>query len=170
MVCDSALATAYQVTYGEDGGITDLGGDVPTPSHMAETWRPHGDREAEPGTCVCDAYGYPLTWGAVRASHQDLVAHASCGEGGYASGSDGSGSDSPPACPCQWHEAAIESLDDARFHCQQWPGPVCGHCWRATCACGYTFDDVSDARGRERSGRLVCHSQACASRLFDFGA
>ena len=65
-------------------------------------------------------------------------------------------------CPCLWHQEMIERLEDYRLMCHSWPGPTCGTCWRATCACGYTFEDPADARGAARPhGRLYCHSPAC---------
>ena len=32
--------------------------------------------------------------------------------------------------------------------CRAWPGPLCGSCWSASCACGYVFDAVADAHAR----------------------
>ena len=59
------------------------------------------------------------------------------------------------------HEFAYNVIRFSRMPNERSPALAPGPC---------VFDAVSDARGRERSGRLVCHSQACASRLFAFGA
>ena len=53
----------------------------------------------------------------------------------------------------------IEEIGDARLNVQRWPGPICGPCWRATCACGYYFHDPAveaALRGRDSAQRLMC--------------
>ena len=75
---------------------------------------------------------------------------------------DGEG---PRPCPCQWHPVLIETLDEHRADCARWPGPICGVCWAASCECGFVFDDVSDAAGRDADGRFVCASPSCRARL-----
>ena len=66
-------------------------------------------------------------------------------------------------CECQYHPVAIEQLSDALLNVQKWPGPICGHCWAGSCACGYAFDDPADAAARApTTGRLVCSSCAPA--------
>ena len=94
-------------------------------------------------------------------AHRELVRHASCapGTGGYGSDSDGDGDQR--VCPCQYHDVLIEQLDDARAICASWPGPFCNTCWRASCACGYVFEDPADARGTTQSGRLYCYNPTC---------
>ena len=132
-------------------------------------------------------HSHPLTWGTVLASHRHLVRHASCSHdalgGGFASGgdSDDGDPDDPPLCPCQWHPAAQEEYEDAMYTCAQWAAvcgvsaqrpqwdgseaPFCGVCWAASCACGFVFEGVDDAAGRDVLGRLVCHSPGCADRV-----
>ena len=63
-------------------------------------------------------------------------------------------------CPCLWHPEAIEERESHLFVCRAWPGPVCGSCWSASCACGYVFDAVADAHARWPNGRLRCYSCA----------
>ena len=122
----------------------------------AETWTPPG-WSAEAG--ICDHDGHPLTWGSVAAAHTWLVYHASCEQqvgGGYSSDDEMD----TPACPCTWHPVAIEEREAHLFACRLWPGPICGSCWAASCACGYVFDAVADAHTRWPNGRLCCY--ACA--------
>ena len=122
----------------------------------AETWTPPG-RAVTAG--VLDAEGHPLTWGCVAAAHAWLVHHASCEQqvgGGYSSDDEMD----TPACPCTWHPVAIEEREAHLFACRIWPGPICGSCWAASCACGYVFETVADARTRWPNGRLCCY--ACA--------
>ena len=59
-------------------------------------------------------------------------------------------------------KAHLRDVDEEAdlFACRMWPGPICGSCWSASCACGYVFDAVGDARGRWPNGRLRCHSCA----------
>ena len=136
-------------------GYTDVDPDDP-----GETWAPPG---REP---LVDGDQHPLTWARVRQAHEVLVRHASCGgEGSEAdpSGYDSGDEDTP--CPCLWHEMMIDELRSHRAACAAWPGPICGACWAASCACGFVFDDAADAAGRDAVGRLVCASPACASRL-----
>ena len=57
---------------------------------------------------------------------------------------------------------AIEEREAHLFACRIWPGPICGSCWAASCACGYVFETVADARTRWPNGRLCCSS--CAER------
>ena len=95
------------------------------------------------------------------AAHTLLLQHAACEGGGTAYDSDDSDGGRP--CPCQWHPVMIEEVDDARLTVQRWPGPVCGPCWAATCACGYRFDDLEQATSqfqRDNDRRLVCASCA----------
>ena len=117
---------------------------------------------------LSDCCGHPLTWGAIKAAHATLTAHASCNTtGGAPAGynSDDDDDDEPRPCPCQWHQQLIEELDDHRADCARWPGPICGVCWAASCGCGYVFDDASEAAGRDIDGRLVCTSPSCHARL-----
>ena len=120
----------------------------------AETWTPP-DWPVEAG--VCDDDGHPLTWGRVAAAHAWLVSHASYGSqaGGYSSDDD---EGAPLGCPCLWHPVAIAERESHLFVCRAWPGPVCGSCWSASCACGYVFDAVADAHARWPNGRLRCYS------------
>ena len=92
------------------------------------------------------------------AAHAWLVRHASCElqAGGYASDDE----DEPQGCPCLWHPVAIAERESHLFVCRAWPGPVCGSCWSASCACGYVFDAVADAHARWPNGRLRCYSCA----------
>ena len=124
-----------------------------------EIWTPHG-RPLEGS--ISDDSGYPLTWGRVRDAHAWLVFHASCGDtaGGssalpYDSDDDDGGGPTAP-CYCQWHPVAIEERSSHEWACAQWPGPYCSTCWRASCDCGYTFNDVADAPARWGNGRLQC--------------
>ena len=119
---------------------------------------------------VTDAYGHPLTWGTVWAAHTTLLPHAQCDEIGSQPAYDSDDSDEGRPCPCQWHEAMIDEVDNARNNVRRWPGPICGSCWRATCACGHRFADLADAAarlGRGHDGRLVC--DACAPPPADAG-
>ena len=128
------------------------------PPHMSRA-RPPPDWPVEAG--VCDDDGHPLTWGRVAAAHAWLVRHAGCGQqaGGYASDDE----DEPQGCPCLWHPVAIAERESHLFVCRAWPGPVCGSCWSASCACGYVFDAVADAHARWPNGRLRCYSATYSS-------
>ena len=130
----------------------------------AEFWTPPGS--AFP---ISDDDGHPLTWGRVRLAHASLVAHASCeAAGGEAVGFDSDDEDAPGSsrpCPCQWHPAVIEELSSHASAVARWPGPICGSCWAASCACGYVLEGDGDAVGRDSQGRYVCHSPGCASRV-----
>ena len=68
-------------------------------------------------------------------------------------------------CYCQ----TTAEGDDERFAstqaCRTWPGPICGSCWQASCACGYVFDDAAHAVSRWPSGRLQC--AACWAELLE---
>ena len=125
--------------------------DLHDPDDPATTWTALG--------CVfpiLDSYGHPLTWGNILSSHAFLVLHASCSSGrtGYASDSDGEDGDAP--CPCQWHPAVEDELHASLVSCQRWPGPICGPCWGASCACGHVFTSHHDAAGRDEMDRLIC--------------
>ena len=132
----------------------------------SERWTPHG---WPVGSSVTDSSGHLLTWGGVRNAHATLTAHASCdSNGGVAAGyesDEDAGGEGPRPCPCQWHPVLIETLDEHRADCARWPGPICGVCWAASCECGFVFDDVSDAAGRDADGRFVCASPSCRARL-----
>ena len=125
----------------------------------AEVWAPPGLPVA---ASVGDCHGHPLTWGTILRAHEWLVAHASCSSAGrpaaYDSDDAGGGTLDPPPCPCTYHPVLIEARDIHLLHCHSWPGPTCGTCWAASCACGFVFDDVSDAAGRWPTGRLRCHA------------
>ena len=56
---------------------------------------------------------------------------------------------------------AIAERESHLLVCRAWPGPVCGSCWSASCACGYVFDAVADAHARWPNGR----PGACAAVL-----
>ena len=90
------------------------------------------------------------------------------GGGGRPSGFDSDGSDGD-VCPCQYHPALIEQLQDHRYNCHAWmlpprtaPGrgdvaPLCGVCWRSSCVCGFVFESVDDAFDVwPQDGRLRC--------------
>ena len=81
------------------------------------------------------------------------MSHASCGSqaGGYSSDDE---EGTPAGCPCLWHPVAIEERASHLAACRAWPGPTCGTCWSASCACGYVFDAAGDAHGRWPNGRL----------------
>ena len=53
------------------------------------------------------------------------------------------------ALPEEERRAALTS-------CQRWPGPICGPCWGASCACGHVFASHHDAAGRDEMDRLIC--------------
>ena len=99
-----------------------------------------------------------------HAAHAWLVRHAGCGQqaGGYASDDE----DEPQSCPCLWHPVAIgiAERESHLFVCRAWPGPVCGSCWSASCACGYVFDAVADAHARWPNGRLRAATPAPSER------
>ena len=104
---------------GSGGGGPSSPADQPddAPSVPAEVHQPH-DRPSKR-----DAWGYDLTWGTVLSSHAALVQHASCdGGGGRPSGFDSDGSDDG-VCPCQYHPALIEQLQDHRYNCHAWMLP-----------------------------------------------
>ena len=113
-----------------------------------------------PDAGIPDDDGHPLTWGRVCSAHAWLVLHAACADavGGY--DSDG---DAQP-CPCQFMPQAIEERASHMRVCAIWaraaPGPICGTCWAASCACGYVFEGTADARERAPCGRFRC--AACA--------
>ena len=73
--------------------------------------------------------------------------HASCEQlgGGYSSDDEMDA----PRCPCTWHP---EEREAHLLACRVWPGPICGSCWAASCACGYVFEAVADARTRWPNG------------------
>ena len=116
-----------------------------------EVWVPPGDPSP-----LLDAESHPLTWGGVRAAHDYLLRHAQCDSNGGPSSFDSDDDDAP--CPCQWHPVEIERVASARAACHAWPGPWCGTCWAASCACGYVFAAVEEAAGRAVHGRLRCHA------------
>ena len=141
----------------------------------AETWTPPGIPQP-----ISDDDGHPLTWGKVLQSHNYLVTHASCAAAADAAGpsgydSDDADGDAPGPCPCLWHPVAIEERASCLDAVTRWslatgPGHICGSCWAASCACGYTLDDPTHAAGRDFYGRLVCHSATCANRATQPGA
>ena len=90
------------------------------------------------------------------AAHAWLVRHASCEAqtGGYSSDDE---EGTPVGCPCLCHPVAIEERASHLAVCRAWPGPTCGTCWSASCACGYVFDAVADAHARWPDGRLRCY-------------
>ena len=99
-----------------------------------------------------------------RPHHCLLVWHASCPQGGGGYTSEGDDDDDAP-CPCQWHDVLIDELANSRLDIAAWPGFICGPCYAASCECGYIFDDVMHAAGRDRRQRLVCHAPACLARV-----
>ena len=110
----------------------------------ALTWTAHGSP-----TPIADCYGHPLTFGTIVASHRTLTRHASCHQWSatlmYPSGYASEGENDLEPCACTYHDALIDELSSDRHHCRAWPGPWCNDCWRASCPCGYVFDDLSDA-------------------------
>ena len=140
------------------------------PDRPAEVWLPPLRFPPQPAPPlqpppIQNPYGYPLTWADVHSAHTELVRHASCpladDRCGYCTESD---SDDRP-CACQWHDVLIDQLDDARRTCRAWPGPLCGHCWRTSCACGHLFLDLVEADHlcpRDADYRLICPSCSAA--------
>ena len=138
-VCASPLAT----------------GTVPYPeaaSEPAETWTPPGFPLAD---SISDDDGHPLTWGRVKDAHDWLTRHASCAAAHGLDDASGYDSDGD-RCPCTWHPVAVEERDSHLRACRDWPGPICGPCWAASCECGFVFDAAHDAHSRWPSGRLCC--------------
>ena len=130
----------------------------------SETWTPPGS--AFP---ITDGEGNPLTWACVRYAHSRLVFHASCsaadGEAaGFDSDDEDASGDRMP-CPCQWAPDVIDEQSSHAYAVARWPGPICGPCWAASCACGYVLESEGDASGRDSHGRYVCHSPGCLARV-----
>ena len=90
---------------------------------------------------VRDVHGYALSW-------RDVV-YAS----GWLVGRDRN---------WDFHPVQAEQVSDSSYVIQLAPrGPqgtgwLCGLCWSTSCACGYVFEHVRDAKRREGTGRLVC--------------
>ena len=123
------------------------------------TWTPPGSDRP-----ITDHSGHPLTFGRVLRAHASLVSHASCLPlPDSLSGAHFDSDDDDAPCPCTWHPVLIDELACDLIDVQTWPGPWCGACWRSSCACGYTFDDLADAASAAPDGRLRCH--ACHASL-----
>ena len=107
-----------------------------------------------PYHAVRDPFGHPLTWGSVWSHHHTLMQYS------RVQFSD----DRRRLTPVYEDFVNPDDFDtERRSAIREWPGPICGPCWAASCRCGYVFEGAEEAAGREPfTKRLIC--SACMRR------